>query len=528
MSLDRSAEVRRKQLEPATKLFDSPPAPLTRGQMVDRMRMSPFHLALLLHVEGAYPNPGDAIYFGMKPSRENRISSGESVEGTIRAWNHLEANGAKFHSLRAAALEAKSSQGRGNKSSADGWKSSYIDRPGMPGEYESLAEAFRHAFVTGAIPEDGYSYEMLCRAEYLAAQLVIDEVIDKSDAYDMLRKMGYVKARLSGTTSMFDEEDSKTYWRKLSASLRTFKGNVTRKRNSASDLTADSAPSTQSQPPWSALDDYDESEGCILPYEPMFFGPESRLGDGEKFSFAGDVARDFESKVIQAQVSGYHQMRRLTLSMISHFATRREMRVCDFGCSQGKTILDLVRHLHETGQSEVLLSSSFLGYDQEEDMLKRARESRDNLFSELFKSGIPHVEWRRGDISEVVQTLPANTVDIAIMILTAQFIPVEKRSRVYSNIYRSLRPGGALILVEKERAESATIEDMFTSIHHQEKSRLGMSRDAIVRKSRAIENFLVPDTRRTTMLNLRQAGFSEYSIGTFWQDLHFAGHVAVK
>ena len=89
-----------------------------------------------------------------------------SVEATIVDWNDIRANGKVFSSLSSACLEAKSSQGRGNRSSADGWKSTYVVTG--PDKYSILLYEFHRAFVEESLLP-GYDYELLMNVEFLAS-----------------------------------------------------------------------------------------------------------------------------------------------------------------------------------------------------------------------------------------------------------------------------------------------------------------------------------------------------------------------
>ena len=112
--------------------------------------------------------------------------------------------------------------------------------------------------------------------------------------------------------------------------------------------------------------------------------------------------------------------------------------------------------------------------------------------------------------------------------VSIQFTPIEYRQRIYAELYKRLKPGGALIVMEKVRGISADMDDLLRDLYYDENARNGLSQEATEKKRKSIERFLVPETDAQNHENLYQAGFSKYKVARFWQDLQFCSYLAIK
>jgi len=159
--------------------------------------------------------------------------------------------------------------------------------------------------------------------------------------------------------------------------------------------------------------------------------------------------------------------------------------------------------------------ATLIGIDNSAAMIKQARANLmmvDNKACSLVEQDILDTQIRQAGM--------------VLMNFTLQFIPLEQRARLITNIYHGLCNGGALILSEKIAFNDSNTDRVLTDIHHQFKADQGYSDMEIARKRDAIENVLIPETMETHVQRLTKAGFS---VVTPWiQNLQFVSILAVK
>ncbi|MDH5763189.1 MAG: tRNA (cmo5U34)-methyltransferase, partial [Nitrospinota bacterium] len=107
-----------------------------------------------------------------------------------------------------------------------------------------------------------------------------------------------------------------------------------------------------------------------------------------------------------------------------------------------------------------------------------------------------------------------------------QFIPPKRRVTMLKRIYKGLRPGGGLILIEKVRGESDGLNDLFIEQYHAFKQSQGYSKLEISKKREALEQVLIPLKPEKNRDLLVRAGFRQVDI--FFKWFNFAGFLAVK
>jgi tRNA (cmo5U34)-methyltransferase len=183
--------------------------------------------------------------------------------------------------------------------------------------------------------------------------------------------------------------------------------------------------------------------------------------------------------------------------------------IVDLGCSRGEAIAPLVDTYDTTNH--------FIGIELSKPMLAACRRR----FAETIKRG--SVEIRELDLRN---EYPEARASVTMAILVVQFVPIDYRSKILRNAWKSTIPGGSLIMVEKVIASSADLQTAFVSAYHEKKETSGYSRDEIERKRLALEGVLVPASARWNEEMLYSAGFTE--VECFWRWMNFAGWIAVK
>lgn len=121
---------------------------------------------------------------------------------------------------------------------------------------------------------------------------------------------------------------------------------------------------------------------------------------------------------------------------------------------------------------------------------------------------------------------PEGGADLVLSVLTLQFIPIEHRQKLMHRLFDGLRPGGALVLVEKVIGGDHEINDLMVEIYHRLKMSNGYTREDVDRKALALEGVLVPVTAAWNEELLTKTGFS--SVECFWRWMNFSGWVAIK
>lgn len=223
------------------------------------------------------------------------------------------------------------------------------------------------------------------------------------------------------------------------------------------------------------------------------------------WQFDESVAKVF-TDMLSRSIPDYENMRDLMFRMARNFI-RPYSNVLDIGCSTGLSSKSLV-------ECEEARKCDFTLIDVSEPMLQRCRG--------LYKHD-RRVDVRQWDIRD---GCPVQKCSVIICCLTLQFVPLEYRQRVISNIFGSLQRGGALFLVEKVIGNSDTIDEVMVKEYYNIKRENAYTEEQIRTKRKALAGTLVPLTEGWNEQMLRTAGFTK--IDTFWRYLNFCGIIAVK
>jgi tRNA (cmo5U34)-methyltransferase len=227
-----------------------------------------------------------------------------------------------------------------------------------------------------------------------------------------------------------------------------------------------------------------------------------------KWQFDDDVTQVFED-MLQRSIPDYETMRQAVIDLAVKYAIKGGA-IVDLGCSRGENIARLLQTLKG--------DYPFLCIDVSEPMLQAAQER----FKPQIQAGQVRIE--SFDLRQGYPTV--EDVSVTLAVLTLQFTPMEYRQQIVRNIYKSTRPGGCLILVEKVIGATADLDDCMVNLYYALKGQNGYSSEEIQRKRLSLEGVLVPVTARWNEELLQGAGFRQ--IDCFWRWMNFAGWVAVK
>ncbi|SKG08343.1 methyltransferase domain-containing protein [Mycobacteroides abscessus] len=222
-----------------------------------------------------------------------------------------------------------------------------------------------------------------------------------------------------------------------------------------------------------------------------------------RWMFNGEVAEVFDN-MLQRSIPNYHTMRAAVFDLGRRFVSD-EPYVVDIGASRGEAIAPFVTQCSGKGKFIAVESASSMAE------VLRTRFANDN------------VDVHEADIRRYC---PDGPIDVVLVILTLQFIPIEHRQKVIRKLYERIRPGGAMILVEKILGGDSEINELMVDLYYELKLHNGYTREDIDRKALSLEGVLVPVTSRWNEELLNSAGFS--SVECFWRWMNFSGWIAVK
>jgi len=226
--------------------------------------------------------------------------------------------------------------------------------------------------------------------------------------------------------------------------------------------------------------------------------------EGRQWTFGGSVPSKFPTHV-RSSIPLYEEGHELILGL-SDFFIRSDSLVYDLGCSTGELLLKLAAHKKEQG-------IRFIGADSEEGMISEARK---NCIHE------ERISVRFEDVTHLI----FEPSDFIISYYTMQFLRLEERRQLLSNIYNALKPGGCFVFFEKVFAPDAMLQDLLSGLYTDFRISKGHSEKEIISKSKSLRGILESRTSQENSEMLNDAGFTR--TGMILKALNFEGWFAVK
>lgn len=242
----------------------------------------------------------------------------------------------------------------------------------------------------------------------------------------------------------------------------------------------------------------------------------SHAGDGivlnKKFGswkFDDAVSRVFDSHVSKS-VPLYDAGHDLVLRLSDYYMA--ENSVCyEVGCSTGTLSLKLAqRHKEKNGVMVV-------GIDPSESMIDVAIEK-------AIAAGSENLNFFCND----ALCFDFGPSDFIVMYYVCQFIPPKNRLEMLKAAYKSLNPGGALILFEKIREDNSEHNECISQIYMDYKSDQGFESDEILSKTRSLKGVMKTFTRGMNSSLLEDAGFDPGNITPVMKYMQFEGYLIGK
>lgn len=231
------------------------------------------------------------------------------------------------------------------------------------------------------------------------------------------------------------------------------------------------------------------------------------LGKVPKFVFDRSVVDVFPD-MIQRSVPGYQTIINHTGELADRFV-KENSHCYDLGCSLGASTLAIRERIENR-------NATIFAVDNSQAMLDKLASILDDhpasTTTKLIKS----------DICDIQIT----NASLVILNFTLQFIPLEYRAELISNIYKGLNTNGCLIISEKLNFESESLNQLLSELHHQFKRDQGYSDLEISQKRDAIDKVLMPETLNTHIDRLKQCGFK--SASPWFQCYNFGSLIAIK
>jgi len=127
---------------------------------------------------------------------------------------------------------------------------------------------------------------------------------------------------------------------------------------------------------------------------------------------------------------------------------------------------------------------------------------------------------------EDIRSSKIENASMVVLNYTLQFIPIEARETLISDIFKGMNDGAILLISEKISFMDQSVNQLFINLHHQFKKDNGYSDLEISQKRNALENVLVPETLEFHITRLTNAGFKH--VNCWQQHLNFASIIAIK
>jgi len=229
----------------------------------------------------------------------------------------------------------------------------------------------------------------------------------------------------------------------------------------------------------------------------------------EPFRFNEAVADVFPD-MLRRSIPGYAASIEAIGSLAARYVT--EGSVCyDLGCSLGAATIAMRQGIRAP-------DCRIIAVDNAPAMIERCKEI---IAGEDQQSTTP-IETRLANIEDT----DISNASMIVMNYTLQFLDVDTRDAIITQIFDGLLPGGLFLLSEKVIDEDPHMEKLLVDLHQEHKRRNDYSQHEIGRKRAALENVLVPETITEHRQRLTAAGFAHTAI--WLRYFNFVSIVAIK
>lgn len=241
---------------------------------------------------------------------------------------------------------------------------------------------------------------------------------------------------------------------------------------------------------------------------------ETNVGDNiEKkegeWDFDDGVADEFDDHV-RYSIPNYDliqdQVRKISNWFIS---SNDSITYYDLGCSTGTTIKKIYDYQEWDSEPNII------GIDEVRPMLKKAEEKLKDCEG---------VKLTQRDLANNPNFVDA---DLVTSLFTMSFLSEEDRQELLNSIYDGLKEGGALVFVEKTYPKAGRYQSLFRE-HYFDYKLETFNEEEIIGKAKSLRGQLRPLTREEYKEMLKEAGFEEENIESFYQYYMWWGVIVRK
>ena len=227
------------------------------------------------------------------------------------------------------------------------------------------------------------------------------------------------------------------------------------------------------------------------------------------WSFNKNVSDNFDLHVKQS-IPFYYEIIN-AIAGLSEFFMKENSVIYDLGCSTGNIISSLSK-LNLSNYIEIY------GVDREEHMLKIAETKLKKL---KVKKNI-----KISFIKEDVLKLSLKQNNLTICSLLFPFLKKKDQIILLKKVYKSLEPGGAIIILDKIKSNNVDFENMFGQLYVDFKKNKKIKNKDIIKKTKSLRSIHTLKTYKETLDMLKNVGFKD--VENFFKFINFSGFIGIK
>ena len=227
------------------------------------------------------------------------------------------------------------------------------------------------------------------------------------------------------------------------------------------------------------------------------------------WSFNKNVSDNFDLHVKQS-IPFYYEIIN-AIAGLSEFFMKENSVIYDLGCSTGNIISSLSK-LNLSNYIEIY------GVDREEHMLKIAKTKLKKL---KVKKNI-----KISFIKEDVLKLSLKQNNLTICSLLFPFLKKKDQIILLKKVYKSLEPGGAIIILDKIKSNNVDFENMFGQLYVDFKKNKKIKNKDIIKKTKSLRSIHTLKTYKETLDMLKNVGFKD--VENFFKFINFSGFIGIK
>ncbi len=228
--------------------------------------------------------------------------------------------------------------------------------------------------------------------------------------------------------------------------------------------------------------------------------------EGDSWKFNKNVANSFDKHVRQS-IPFYDQIQSYICSL-SEWFLKDKSTIYDLGCSTGETAKNINNFNFNRN-----VNFKYVGLDNSQQMINLAKKKIKNKNYKFVKADINKYKFKKNS-------------DLFISLLLFPFLSLDQREQILLKIYKSLKVGGALIIVDKCYSEYPAIQDIFNQIYFDEKIKNKLTKNQVLNKAKSLRGTMNIYQQNEILNFCRKAGFKKIDI--FFKWFNFVGIVLIK